>query len=179
VRATVFTCASIHRTAACLCEGHSLTCACIHRTAACLCEGHSLTCASIHRTAACLFWFRSLRSGYIVHSFGICFGFVRRMIPRFCFVHVHCMRPSPQSVILCITHSGLLHLGHVFVDTKCISASRLWVGRMTCMAAYHVDLIGAASPVLWRFAICASKVLQKFFSIYPHLAVWVLIHGQL
>jgi hypothetical protein len=159
------TCVSIHRTAACLCGGHSLTCASIHRTSACLCGGHSLTCTSIHRTAACLCGGHSLRSGYIVHSFVICFGSVRRMIPSFCFVHVHFMGSSSQSVILCITQSGLLHLGHVFMGTKCISASRLLVGRMSCMAAYHVDLIGASSPVVWRFRHMRFQPTARFFLV--------------
>jgi hypothetical protein len=95
----------------------------------------------------------------------MCFGFVRRMIPCVCFVHVHCIGPSPQSVALFVTESGLLHLGHVVVGTKCISASRSWVGRMSCMATYHIDLIGAASPVVWRFRHMRFQPTAGYFLV--------------
>ena len=95
----------------------------------------------------------------------MCFGSVRRMIPSFCFVHVHCTGPSPHSVILCVTESGLLHLGHVFVGTRFISASLSWVGRMSCMAAYHVDVIGAASPLLCRFRHTRFQAAPGFFLV--------------
>jgi hypothetical protein len=98
---------------------------------------------------------------------------------NFLFLHVHFMASSTQFVILCITESRLLHLGHVFVGIKFISASRLWVVRMSYMAAYHVDLIGAASQVVLRVRHIRFQPTARFFSCYPHLAVWVVVHGQL
>jgi hypothetical protein len=102
---------------------------------------------------------------HIVHSLGMCFVSILRMIRSFYFVHVHCRGPSPQSVTLCFTESGLLHLGHAFVDTRCISARRSWFGRMSFMAAYHVDWVRLDISLVWRLRHMRFQSTAGYFLI--------------
>ena len=51
------------------------------------------------------------------------------------------------------------------MGTRFISARGSWVGRMSFMAAYHVDLIMLDSPLIWRLRHMRFQCTAGYFII--------------
>ena len=100
-----------------------------------------------------------MKSGRVVHSFGIYVGFMRSIIPNRVRVQFHVTGPSPQSVILCCMVSFRPQFGQVLVGVIWMAARRAFVETMSWIVTYHVEIMVAGSALECRF-----------FHILPHAA---------
>jgi hypothetical protein len=77
---------------------------------------------------------------------------MQSIIPNLACAQFHMIGPSLQSVILCKTESSCPQVVHALVGFKWVAARRSLVGTMSCMAAYHEDVMGAGMALECRLS---------------------------
>jgi hypothetical protein len=121
--------------------------------------------------AACFCAGQNSYVGRMFHSSGRCVGCTRNMAAILALVQLHVTGPASHLVILCCRVSFTPHREHVMLETRLISANRSCVGKMSCIAAYHVDFIVSERPALCRILHTFCQGISGFLRMIRILLV--------
>ena len=90
-------------------------------------------------------------SGRRVHSTGTLRGSILRTAAIRVLVQCHITGPSPHATILCCSESEFPHFTQELVSVRRMVARRSFVGRMSCIAWYQVEMMVSDASIVCRF----------------------------
>ena len=121
-------------------------------------------------TAVSLWGGQSWKSGRKVHSTGTRRGSILRMAAIRVLIKGHITGLSPQATILCCSESRFPQRTQELVSVRSMVASRSFVGKMSCIAWYHVDVTESGASAACKFFHTLSHRVTGYLRVI-HISV--------
>jgi hypothetical protein len=116
-------------------------------------------------------------SGRTVHSAGMVLGSLWRIAAILVLVQCHITGPLPHTTILCCSESVFRHFAHKIVSVRRMVVRRSFVGSMSCIAWYHVEMtVSDASTVYRFFHTLIFNQCIKYTKQYNFMLRYITLH---